>query len=141
MPDMTEHLAALSEAELLPCPFCGGMPMQARESADERSGYCGVNMICCNDCTARVRIVDPSGPNGWALRSGMPEAIAAWNTRANQIAVVGPDAVEKVARAIYEEDDPWSKAWPWPNLDPSQGDPSAYRRLATAAIAALTGRV
>ncbi len=70
--------------ELMPCPFCGGMPMQARESADERSGYCGANMICCNDCTARVRVVDPSGPNGWAIRSGMPEAITAWNTRADR---------------------------------------------------------
>lgn len=68
-------------AELKACPFCGGMPMQARESRDERSGYRGINTICCNDCTAKVQASDPAGPNGWAIGSGMPEAIAAWNRR------------------------------------------------------------
>lgn len=91
--------------ELLPCPFCGGMPMQARESADERSGYCGANMICCNDCTARVRIIDPSGPNGWAICSGMPEAITAWNTRADRQSAIleGAEIMREAAKkAIYQ---------------------------------------
>ena len=51
-------------------------------------------------------------------------------------AVPSGDVVEAVARALYEEDDPWCKAWPWPNLQPDQGSPDAYRRLATAAITA-----
>lgn len=51
------------------------------------------------------------------------------------------DVVEKVARAIYEADDPWHKAWPWPNLNPeAQGGESAverYREIARAAIKAM----
>jgi hypothetical protein len=42
--------------------------------------------------------------------------------------------IERVAKAIYEEDDPWHKAWPWPNLNESQGSPEPYRRIAAAAI-------
>lgn len=45
--------------------------------------------------------------------------------------------IEKVARAIYEEDDPWHKAWPWPDLNDSQGSPDTYRRIAIAAIKAM----
>lgn len=51
--------------------------------------------------------------------------------------------VERVARALYEEDDPWHKAWPWPNLNPEaqggEGAAEAYRRLARAAIRSLGG--
>lgn len=46
--------------------------------------------------------------------------------------------VERVARAIYEEDDPWHKAWPWPDLNENQGSPDQYRRIATAAIKAMS---
>ena len=45
--------------------------------------------------------------------------------------------VERVARAIYEEDDPWHKVWPWPDLNENQGSPDQYRRIATAAIKAM----
>lgn len=45
--------------------------------------------------------------------------------------------IERVAKAIYEEDDPWHKAWPWPNLNESQGSPEPYRRIAAAAIKAM----
>lgn len=49
--------------------------------------------------------------------------------------------VERVARELYEEDDPWHKAWPWPDLNPeAQGGAATadvYRRLARAAIAAM----
>ena len=47
------------------------------------------------------------------------------------------EMIERVAKAIYEEDDPWHKAWPWPNLNESQGSPEPYRRIAAAAIRAM----
>ncbi|MBR2268746.1 hypothetical protein [Sphingobium sp.] len=47
------------------------------------------------------------------------------------------EMIERVAKAIYEEDDPWHKAWPWPNLNESQGSPEPYRRIAAAAIKAM----
>lgn len=45
--------------------------------------------------------------------------------------------IEKVARAIYEADDPWHKAWPWPDLQSDQAGVDQYRRIAEAAIAAM----
>lgn len=45
--------------------------------------------------------------------------------------------IERVARAIYEEDDPWHKAWPWPDMNVSQGSADVYRRIAEAAIKAM----
>lgn len=65
--------------------------------------------------------------------------IAKLRDRAMIAARPDSDMVERVARALYEEDDPWCKAWPWPNLQPHQGDPNAYRRLARAAIVAIKG--
>jgi len=47
------------------------------------------------------------------------------------------EMIERVAKAIYEEDDPWHKAWPWPNLNESQGSPEPYRRIAAAVIKAM----
>ena len=44
--------------------------------------------------------------------------------------------VEKVARAIYEADDVWHVAFPWPNPD-ALGAAENYRRIATAALAAI----
>lgn len=66
----------------------------------------------------------------------IPEAdakfiVALWNAyRANQIAVIGPDAVERVARAIDLAARPNGKPRWHSTTD-----------LATAAIAAITGRV
>lgn len=59
--------------------------------------------------------------------------------------IEGRDAdVERVARALYEEDDPWHQAWPWPDLNPeAQGGAATadtYRRLARAALQALGER-
>lgn len=45
--------------------------------------------------------------------------------------------IEKVARAIYEEDDPWHKVWPWPDLQEDQTEPEKYRQVAIAAIKAM----
>lgn len=47
------------------------------------------------------------------------------------------EMIERVAKAIYEEDDVWSLAWPWPNLHASQESPDAYRRVARAAVKAM----
>ena len=47
------------------------------------------------------------------------------------------EMIERVAKAIYEEDDPWHKAWPWPDLNEKQGSADAYRRIAAAAIKAM----
>lgn len=61
-----EHLQAMTElndANLLPCPFCGGDGAMGDLCDD------GYAMVVCV-CTAQ-------GP----LRNGEPEAIAAWNTR------------------------------------------------------------
>lgn len=45
--------------------------------------------------------------------------------------------IERVARAIYEEDDPWHKVWPWPDLQEAQTEPEKYRQVAVAAIKAM----
>lgn len=47
--------------------------------------------------------------------------------------------IEKVARAIYEEDDPWHTVWPWPDLQEDQTEPEKYRQVAIAAINAMHG--
>lgn len=47
------------------------------------------------------------------------------------------DIVERVAKAIYEADDPWHRAWPWPDLSEQQAGAEAYRRCARAAIKAM----
>jgi hypothetical protein len=52
--------------------------------------------------------------------------------------VVGEDAVERVAKAIYEADDPWHTAFPWPNLNEKQGGAEGYRNAARAAISAAS---
>ena len=47
------------------------------------------------------------------------------------------DLIERVARAIYEEDDLWHTVWPWPDLQSDQTSVGQYRRIAQAAIAAI----
>lgn len=42
---------------------------------------------------------------------------------------------EKVARAIYEADDPWHTVWPWPDL--KDGGADKLREIADAVLAAL----
>lgn len=42
---------------------------------------------------------------------------------------------ERVAKAIYEEDEPWHTVWPWPN--PKDGGAEKIREIADAAIAAV----
>lgn len=54
------------------------------------------------------------------------------------------DAVERVVKAIYEEDDPRCRAWPWPDLNTEaqggQGTADRYRDIARAALAAMQPR-
>jgi len=45
--------------------------------------------------------------------------------------------VERVARAIYEADDVWSEAFPWPNMGSPNQSADEYRRIARAAIEAM----
>lgn len=45
--------------------------------------------------------------------------------------------LEQMARAIYEEDDPWSKVWEWPNLHPDPKMADKYRGIALAALRAM----
>lgn len=59
--------------------------------------------------------------------------------RAGRLVQIDEGMRERVARALYEEDDVWHKAWPWPDLQEAQGTSDAYRRLADAAIAAMGG--
>lgn len=46
------------------------------------------------------------------------------------------EMVEKVAKAIYEADDAWSVAFPWPNPSERQTSADEYRRIAAIAAAA-----
>jgi len=81
---MSTDLAALE-----PCPFCGGEAHLAFPNKPN-TGF-----IYCwpNDCGSQVR------------RNGRAEAIAAWNTRAGHLVEIGPDAVERVARALFAHDE------------------------------------
>jgi len=45
--------------------------------------------------------------------------------------------IETVAKAIYEEDDAWSAAFPWPSMPSSDQSADNYRRIARAAIEAM----
>ena len=48
-------------------------------------------------------------------------------------AATGPDLTEQIARALYEADDPWHEAFPWPNPD-GLGVAANYRRIAQAVL-------
>jgi hypothetical protein len=45
--------------------------------------------------------------------------------------------IERVARAIYEADDPWSSAFEWPTMGSEKQSADEYRRIARAAIEAM----
>ena len=47
------------------------------------------------------------------------------------------EMIETMARAIYEENDPWHKVWPWADLQSDQASVDQYRRIARAALAAI----
>lgn len=117
-----EKLAALSEAELLPCPFCGSPPHEVRERGPTREHYVTIE---CGSCGAAI-CIDESG-----LEDDEPRAADMWNTRANQLVLIGPDAVGKVARAIAS-----TSADTWEYLHVST-DPKDWEFEARAALAAL----
>lgn len=50
--------------------------------------------------------------------------------------MVNDKALEAVAKAIYEEDDVWSAAFPWPKMGSKEQSADNYRRIARAAISA-----
>lgn len=81
-----DELAALDRAarqELLPCPFCGGAAEMRGHKAPEF--WVGCPATGCKATT-----------EGFGSQE---RAARAWNTRANQLVLIGPDAVEVVARA------------------------------------------
>jgi hypothetical protein len=143
----TELLQAIKG--LADCPFCGSRPRHYVHRRDERYGYVSRNEISCSGCTASVFANDPKDKNGWAIGSGMLEAIAAWNRRSPTLIaalelkerVENPKTVELIARVICA-DDP----------DVRMGDCEAvvqqrvqhewkhYKRTAEAAIQALKGQ-
>ncbi|WP_421591111.1 hypothetical protein [Shinella sp. M27] len=45
--------------------------------------------------------------------------------------------IEEVAKAIYEADDVWSEAFPWPAMGSKEQSADNYRRIARAAVDAL----
>ena len=47
------------------------------------------------------------------------------------------EMIERVAKAIYEADDVWSAAFPWPTMASENQSADEYRRIARAAIAAM----
>jgi hypothetical protein len=47
------------------------------------------------------------------------------------------DVIELAAQTIYEADDPWASAWPWPMQGHPNSNPDAYRRIARAAAPIL----
>lgn len=51
------------------------------------------------------------------------------------------ELIEATARAIYEADDPWHKAWPWPDLQSDQAGVDQYCRIAEAALAIIAPAV
>jgi hypothetical protein len=120
-----EHLAALSDAATQGVWLvneCGFDNYAYTISAPASDGQ-------YSHVVADVCLRDPAKANA-ALIVALVNAY-----RAGQIAVIGPDAVERVARAIAPE----VFACPRINLNKAAYD-LAYQR-ATAAIAALTGRV
>ena len=114
-----EKLAALSEAELLPCPFCG--------VAVETSHQAGSAWFADCDHAEGCFFAD--------FQRTESDFKAAWNTRANHLAVIGPDAVEVAAQAIYQAmNGHIATAHTWEQLEP---EPKAFwRDKATAAFAA-----
>jgi len=48
------------------------------------------------------------------------------------------EEIERVAKAIYEADDPWSEAFPWPSMGSKEQSADNYRRIARAAIEAMS---
>ena len=47
------------------------------------------------------------------------------------------EMIERVAKAIYEEDDVWNSAFPWPQMPSSEQSADNYRRIARAAVKAM----
>lgn len=71
---------------LLPCPFCGGEA--------EWVDYVEEVAVRCGSCSARV-----SRKHNWLADTGLSEAIATWNTRADLSAAERNKVLEEVLNA------------------------------------------
>ena len=82
--------------------------------------------------------IDDSFDLGWTSRDAATLIVS--RMQSEGLVPIDRDGMrERVAKALYEQDDVWHKAWPWPDLQETQGSPDAYRDLADAAIAAILG--
>lgn len=84
-------MTKIDEAELLPCPFCGGEAICVGR---------GPYRIACRQCTCALEHL---------YVVTREEAIAAWNRRARDAKAAGlAEALQKVAEEAY-----WLLAWTW----------------------------
>ncbi len=72
-----------------------------------------------------------------ALPRWAQDELTALRAAATHPTPASDDQVEAAAKALYEEDDPWNAAFPWPNPSDGPERAEAYRRLARAALAAM----
>jgi len=69
---------------LKPCPFCGGVAHQFKDSGDERVGYVSTVKISCRNCAACVADHDTRDKNGWVYKDDASlKAADKWNRRAD----------------------------------------------------------
>lgn len=71
-------------SNLLPCPFCDGLPRLDRK-AEDYGYYPAAYKVLCTLCGASVPYRDEGCETATDPRSGMQRAIDAWNTRAQPI--------------------------------------------------------
>lgn len=99
------------------------------------------HLIACIDALLDLDDAKALVPNGLGKGSHAYRLLSAARHRipinTPAPAPVSGDVVERVAKAIYEEDDPWHLVWPWPNLPENQASPEKYREIARAALAAM----
>ena len=108
-----------SEAEMLPCPFCGGageMSYYARPESPEPAGY----FIECRTCSASGESVEIQGEAPDRAEHTQAAAITAWNTLATP-----PVQGEAVAWEIWDADGQWV---PFQPANDKQKDPAAWAR-------------
>lgn len=72
-----------NKTKMLPCPFCGDMPVKLKSYGDERDGYADCVSYVCKTCGCARGARGDSSKGGYADNSGVEQkALDAWNTRA-----------------------------------------------------------
>lgn len=94
----------VTDAELLPCPFCGSEAILSQSTMDERSGYNIVYTIGCGTCGAIMQGRSRYDKNGWIddpRFEGRAALIAAWNIRTPSTGTGAREILARV-RAIVD---------------------------------------